>query len=250
MAMTMTRGRTVRRRTVVAGIAILLLSRTSYALDLLGPPQALLGQGKWGLGVEYRYSETRVLLNQGVLVGAPIMDDSTQLQAQGPYVSLRYGVNNNLDVFARLGAAIISLPLLQEGNAGFAWGLGAAASLYHTPKVDWGLLLQFSRGQSQEHNPASVWTRVAKTQVQSLQVATGPTYQVREDLAFYGGVFYDLFWGNYESALSQWDLEVDHPWGAFAGLDWRVKKDARWDVELQYAGATFAVTTGLRWIFD
>ena len=148
------------RRTVVVAAALLCLSPASHALDPIGPPQALLGQGRWGL------------------------------------------------------------------------------------------LAQFSRGQSHEHNPPSVWTRLAETHVQSLQVATGPTYQVREDLSAYGGVFYHLLWGSCESALSQWDLEVDHPFGAFAGLDWRVKKDAHWDVELQYAGATFAMTTGLRWIFD
>ncbi len=240
----------MRTRTIVVGVAILLLSPAGYALDGVGPPQALLGRGHWGLGVEYTYSETQVALKDGVLMDAPVMDDATQLQAHGPSVNLRYGISNKVDVFARLGATIIDLPLLQEGDAGFAWGLGAAATVYHTPKLDWGLLAQFSRGQSQEHNPPSVWTRVAETHVQSLQVAAGPTYQVREDLAAYGGVFYHLLWGNYESALSQWDLEVDHPWGAFAGLDWRVKKDAHWDVELQYAGATFAVTTGLRWIFD
>jgi hypothetical protein len=240
----------VRRRTVAVGVIILFLNSAGYALDPVGPPQALLGQGYWGLGVEYRYSETQVTLKDGVLMDASIMDDSTQMQAHGPYVNLRYGMCDSIDVFARLGAAIINLPLLQEGNAGFAWGLGAAATLYHTPKLDWGLLLQFSRGQSQEHNPASVWTRAARTQVQSLQVAAGPTYQVREDLALYGGAFYDLLWGNYESALSRWDLEVDNPFGAFAGLDWRVKEDAHWEVELQYAGATFAVTAGLRWIFD
>jgi len=157
---------------------------------------------------------------------------------------------NNIDVFARLGATIVDLPLLQEGDAGFAWGLGAAATVYHTQKLDWGLLAQFSRGQSKEHNPPSVWTRAAETQVQSLQVAAGPTYQVREDLAAYGGIFYHLLWGDYESTLTRWDLEGDDFFGVFVGLDWCVKKDAHWSVEFQYAGATFAVTTGLRWIFD
>jgi hypothetical protein len=202
------------------------------------------------LGVEYSYSETRVALNDGVIVGAPIVNDSTQLKSHAPYVNLRYGVCNNVDVFGRLGATIVDLPLLQEGDAGFAWGLGAAATIYRMPKLDWGLLAQFSRGQSQEHNPASVWTRAAETQVQSFQVAAGPTYQVREDLAAYGGVFCLRLWGDYEAALTRWDLEVDNVFGAFVGLDWRVKEDVHWSMELQYAGATFAVATGLRWIFD
>jgi hypothetical protein len=238
------------KKTAVVGVALLFLSPAGYALDPIGPPRALLGQGHWGLGVEYSYSETRVALNEGVLLGAPVMDDSTQLQAHASYVNLRYGVCDNVDVFARLGARIIDLPQLQEGDAGFAWGLGAAATVYDTQKVDWGLLVQFSRGQSQEHDPASVWTRAAETQVQSFQAAAGPTYQVREDLAAYGGVFYHLLWGDYTSALTRWDLEGDSLFGVFAGLDWQVKEDARWNVEFQYAGATFAVTTGLRWIFD
>ncbi len=119
----------MRRRIIAAGVAILSLSPASYALDPVGPPQALLGPGNWGLG--------------------------------------------------------------------------AAATVYHTQKLDWGLLVQFSRGQSKEHNPPSVWTKAAETQVQSFQVAAGPTYQVREDLAAYGGVFYHLLWGDYESALTR-----------------------------------------------
>jgi opacity protein-like surface antigen len=240
----------VRRRAVLVGVVILFLSPAGYALDPVGPPQALLGQGNWGLGVEYSYSETRVVLNDGTLVGACVLDDSTQLQAHASYVNLRYGVSRNVDVFARLGAAKIDLPLLQEGDAGFAWGLGAAVTIYHAQQLDGGLLVQFSRGQSQEHNPATVWTRAAETQVQSLQVAAGPTYRIREDLAVYGGAFYHLLWGDYESTLTRWDLKADHPFGAFAGLDWHVKEDAHWSVELQYAGATFAIAAGLRWIFD
>ncbi len=238
------------RRTVVIGAAILFLSRASYALDPVGPPQALLGQGKWSLGVEYSYGEVRVTLGDGVLMDAPVVDDSTQLRAHTAYANFRYGVSNNIDIFARLGATRVALPQLQEGDAGFAWGLGAAATVYHTPKLDWGLLAQFSRGQSQEHNPASVWTRAAETQLQSIQVAAGPTYQVREDLAAYGGIFYLRLWGDYKAALTRWDLEAGNVFGAFVGLDWRVKEDVHWSVELQYAGATFAIASGLRWIFD
>ncbi len=102
----------MRRRIVVIGAAILFLSPASYALDPIGRPQALLGQGRWGLGVEYSYSETRVALKDGALVGAPIINDSTQLQSHAPYVDLRDGVCNNVDVFTRLGATIIDLPLL------------------------------------------------------------------------------------------------------------------------------------------
>ncbi len=43
---------------------------------------------------------------------------------------------------------------------------------------------------------------------------------------------------------------MDNRLGAFAGLDWRVKEDAHWSMETRYAEMTFAVTTGLRWIFD
>ena len=45
-------------------------------------------------------SEIRVALNNGVLVGAPIVNGSTQLRAHAPYANLRYGVRNNVDVFA------------------------------------------------------------------------------------------------------------------------------------------------------
>jgi len=240
----------MREKAIIVGLTVAMLSSTSYALDPLGPPKALLGQDHWSLGVEYAYSETDVDLSDGTFLGSPMADASSQLQANRAYANLRYGLRDNLDVFARLGAATFEMSLLQEGDADLAWGLGAAGTLYNTVKLDWGLLVQYSSGESKGHGLPPVWTFASQVEVWTLQVATGPTYQVREDLAVYGGLFYDMLTGEYEGNALEWDLQEDDRFGGFVGLDWELKEDTYWTVELQYAGSTFAIATGLRWTFD
>jgi len=235
------------RRTVVVALTCLSLSSASYALDPIGPPKALLGEGHWGLGVEYAYSQTDNEV-EGFFV-TPVESASGQLRANEAYANLRYGVWQNVDVFGRLGAVTFSEPLFYEGDADLAWGLGAAATVYDTDKLDWGLVVQFSRGESSNH-AMPLWPGRVEIEAWSLQVAAGPTYQFREDLAVYGGLFYDMLRGEIEETALHLDIEEDDPFGGFVGLDWEVKEDAYLSVEFQYAGDTLAIATGLRWILE
>ncbi len=113
-------------------------------------------------------------------------------------------------------------------------------------KLDWGVLAQFGRGESSTRGSPS-----AEIEAWTLQVAAGPTYQIRDDIALYGGLFLDFLWGEFESSNGlKYDIEQDNPFGAFVGFDWTVKENTHWTVEFQYAGSTLAVATGLRLVFD
>ncbi len=238
----------MREKTIIVGLTLALFSSASYALDPLGPPKALLKEGQWSVGLEYAYSQTDTELEDGSFNGTPLPDSSSQLRANEAFVNLRYGPwHGVLDVFGRLGVVAFKDPSLQDGDADIAFGLGAAATLWHTgEKLDWGALLQFGRGESSSHG-------IARTEIEawSLQVAGGPTYQVRDDMKLYGGLFLDFLWGEFEgSGRFKYDLEQNDPFGVFVGLDWTVKENTDWTVEFQYAGSTLAVATGLRWTFD
>ncbi len=117
--------------------------------------------------------------------------------------------------------------------------------MYDTDKLDWGLLVQFSSG-------VSPWGSGATSEIEawSFQVATGPSYRIRDDLAAYGGIFYHLLRGERETPFDEEDLDENDPIGGLVGLDWQVKENAHWTFELQYAGATFAIGTGLRWMLN
>ncbi len=98
------------RETIPVGLILLSLSPAAYALDPVGPPQALLGQGHWSLGVEYAYSETAVGLTREASEGFPAVSGAEQLLSDRAYANLRYGVLKNVDVFTRLGGVTFQDP--------------------------------------------------------------------------------------------------------------------------------------------
>jgi len=225
----------MRNKVVIVGLTIALFSSASYALDPIGPPKALLGQKHWSLGLEYAYAQTRTELDD--------FDTSSQLREDKAYVNLRYGVHEIVDVFGRLGLVAIEDPKLLDGDADLAFGLGAAATLCDKEKLDWGVVAQLGRGQSSSPGAGEI-------EAWSFQVAGGPTYQVKEDMAVYGGLFLYILDGEFELGALETDIEENDWVGLFAGLDMAVKENIHWTAEFQWAGDTLAVATGLRWTFD
>lgn len=236
------------RKTVVVGLAFLYFGSVSYALDPLGPPKSILDQGDWSFGVEYIYSETDTDPSN---VASPIAQPSTQvLFANRVYANVRYGMWEDVDLFVRAGGATFDLDTAFiggfEGDTDFAWGLGAAGTLYQTDTLDWGLVLQFSSGKSLQRSLA--FAGRAEVEIRSLQIAAGPTYQVKDDLTGYAGIFYHMLDGEYEATFAEWDLSEKNFLGGFVGLDWEVKDNARLSIEFQYTGTAFALATGLKWM--
>jgi len=237
------------KKTIVVALTILFLSSASYALDPLGPPKAVLNQGQWSPSLEYAYSEMRVELDNDTPAGTVFQGKSTDVRASKAYANLRYGLWGNVDLFGRAGLASFEAPeLSQDGDADFAWGVGAAATLRDTEKLDWGALIQYGRGKSETRTGFPI-PGESEIEAWSLQVAGGPTYQLCDEMAVFGGLFYNLFDGELErdEPAFEADLEEENPFGVFAGLDWALKENAHLAFEVQYAGSTYAVAAGLRW---
>ncbi len=241
------------KTTIVVGLTCLFLGTTSYALDPLGPPKAFLGQGHCSLGVEYAHSEVDVEPGDTISPFSEILSRSFHINRT--YANVRYGVCSQVDVFARLGATAFEqdtswFGAAFEGSADFAWGLGGAVTLYSEGKLDVGLLAQFSRGESSDESGAVGDESHSEIEVRTIQVAAGPTYQLKDDLAAYGGLFAFTLDGEYEGVLGEWDFDANSALGLFAGLNWEIKEDALLNVEFQYVGSGFAVATGLRWMLE
>ncbi len=246
------------RSRCVLGLVVLSLSSVTYALDPLGPPQAIVGRNNWSLGLEYAYSETDTELTDIVDDDGPLPNVSSKgLKANRAYVTARYGVLDRVDVFGRVGAITMESPVLNygtrfTGDADVTWGFGAAVTVYDSGQFDWGLVAQWSHGESEMDMIAPDTHMRTEMEIECFQVATGPTYQIREDLNLYGGGFYHTLDGEYErsSGYLRFDLEQDSSWGGFAGLDWAVKEDVRFHAEVQHTGTALAIATGLKWLFQ
>lgn len=245
----------MKRSSLAIGLIALSLSSPVHALDPLGPTKAIEGRNNWSIGVEYAFSETDTELSNVIWAGAPARNlPSDALQSNTVYVTPRYGVLDQIDVFGRIGAVTMESPILTterfEGSVGLAWGVGAAATVYDSERFDWGILAQWSRGQSEQEriNPNSYIFR--EMEIDTLQIATGPTYQVREDLDVYAGGFYYTLDGEFHDALTPFDLENQESFGGFVGLNWAVKENVQWNVEAQCGGSVLTFATGLKWLIQ
>ncbi len=97
-------------------VSMAILASTALGGAPMGPPMALMGEGKWGFGAEYGHENTD-LNAQGTLRslytvdGAPIPYDFVEtvkindLAMNMIFADLAYGVCDNWDIFVRVGAA-------------------------------------------------------------------------------------------------------------------------------------------------
>jgi len=245
----------MKRSALAGGLVVLFLSGAAYALDPLGPPKAILGRNNWSLGIDYAFSDTDSELSNVVFEGTPGGSrPSKGFKANRVYVTPRYGVLDNLDIFGRIGGiGLVESPILRlepfVGDVGPAWGFGAAATVYDSDRFDWGVIAQWSRSKTEEDQFGVTAHIHRELEVDSLQIATGPTCRVREDLSFYGGGFYHLLDGEFEDPSAQFDMEEDNSFGGFAGLNWAVKEDVHWFLEAQTTGSAYAAAMGLKWLF-
>lgn len=123
-------------------------------------------------------------------------------------------------------------------------------TLHDSDRLDWGVLAQWSRSRTEEDQFGTTAHIHRELQIDSLQIATGPTYQIREDLDLYAGGFYHALDGEFKDPLAQFDMAEDSSFGGFAGLDWAVKENVHWTVEVQNTGTALAAATGLKWLFQ
>ena len=139
------------KKTVVATLTILFLGSASYALDPLGPPKALLDQGQWSPSVEYAYSEIRVELDNRLRHRRRISGGLDRDPANKAYANLRYGVLGNVDLFGRVGLVDVRRSEIWA-KRGMRTSPGAWAPPLRSvirKKLDWGVLVQLSRGESE-----------------------------------------------------------------------------------------------------
>jgi hypothetical protein len=201
-------------------VTIMLLSVSSsavFALSPMGPPKALFGLNRWGVGIEYG-NQTMDLEAVGI-VSEIIVDpldvlpsvkyehNIDNLKSNILMVSVGYGLSDNWDAFVRLGLADAKGDIEQtfpdnappneykgyDGSFGLGWGIGTRATFWQDDKVSWGGLLQItwlepdSSSISLSGEPR--FSGDAEIDVEEVQIAVGPTWRVNESISIYGGPF-------------------------------------------------------------
>lgn len=227
-------------RKTVASLAVGLiivgaLSSVAFALPMMGPPKAMVGQEQWSIGLGYSYSQMDLEASgksredPGSGVWAPWQSskhDVLDLTSNIVLGQLGYGVAENLDVFLYLGASDAQDDMketLSEGipgdkytglDAGFglAYGFGARATFLQDGDVTWGGLVQIlweNPGDgdvtlSAPGEDPSILPGDAELELREIQLAAGPTLQL-EGFCVYGGPFLHFVDGDIEASVSARD---------------------------------------------
>jgi hypothetical protein len=200
--------------------------------------------------------------------------DIDGLESNMIFGNITYGVQDNLDVFVRLGVADAADEIAEDaapppgntftgldGSFGFGWGVGTRATFWQDGDVTWGALFQATwldpddsdidlKGDpSFSGNADFEWWEV--------QIAAGPTVQF-DDFRIYGGPFVHFVGGDLDisgqstvpftqSLTATQDLREESLIGGYVGVQWLIAGNTTCNVEAQATGDAWAVGVGAVW---
>lgn len=266
------------KKTIITSIGLLLLTTTAFALDPFGPPVATLNKNQPIAGLEYLYSEMN-LNTDSLTVETPLGNlqfPSAKIETikmNKLYVNLISDVvsDDNYDVFLRVGIANASpdknknrenlAGSIGDSDYDFTIGGGFRTTLYQSRdgKTRWGLLAQLSYASLNfdekiySVNGSDV-SLSANVDMLEIQLAAGPTYQLKDKISIYGGPFLHFVKGETElrgnvgeiPIQGSSDLEQCSELGGFIGLSTELAKNTKFNIEFQFTDDAQAV--GFRFI--
>ncbi len=188
----------------------------TFALDPIGSPAGTLKRGQFGIGADYSFSKmdfkakgrsilTIYNLTSGTLIGILSQEQSLSLdgvEVQKAYANLGYGITDNLEAFLRLGAA--DAEWKGDGDTHFSFGFRTGLTFYQKDALQLSALAQYSWAES-EFDSLPLATAVGgisypmlmsgSLNMQELQIAIGPTYELTRGISLYGGGFFHFMDG-------------------------------------------------------
>ena len=203
----------------------------------MGPPVAGLEAGKWGVGLDYAYtdmtvSEKGVWTESADIFVPPPADVSipTPYEMKDDYksnmlfVNFGYGITDKLEVFLRLGFSDVDIPIAGgdwDAGSDFAYGLGAKATFYEAGDLELGGLVQMTWANA-DGDVTMVTDEVAGVPLigprefsgdgeyewDEIKIAVGPNYKLTESVSIYGGPFYHLVSGDFDLHAAR--VAADH----------------------------------------
>jgi hypothetical protein len=252
----------------------------------MGPPAAYLGEGQWAVGGEYGYEQSNLTafgtVTERFLAGTTDtwtngfrIDDLASNMAFG---TLAYGISENWDIFARVGASdakdkLVLLPnesgALEaqdnfNGTFGFAWGAGTRVTFFRLGAWSFGGLMQvtwFRPGESSfavtdPYIPDESWGGDVKLNYWQAQTSLAAAYQA-DRWCFWAGPFLQFVRGDMDfdgtgkvagtgvSAIS-WTskLQESSQVGAHFGTSWEVCDQFNLWVEGQITADSWLASIG------
>ena len=260
------------KRVVAVMIGIMLMSTQVLAFDYMGPTTSRLkDSGKFSIGGEYFWSEMEIDAD-GLAELDLTSDTITDYEIEKITGNMALGMGRGSELFFRFGVAEVDPDNNNDwggipNNTGcsdevLVLGGGAKWTLYNNAGFGWGLLAQMSwaeydfDGRSYSVNGHAV-TLSPEFEIVEVQIATGPTLDINEDITFFGGPFlYFLngdadFKGTIDGSPSTItaDLDQESLLGGYVGAELEVGQNVVVSFEVQATSGSSGMGGQLVWKF-
>jgi hypothetical protein len=260
------------KRVVAVTIGIMLMGSQVLAFDFMGPTTSRLkDSGKFSVAGEYFWSEMEI--DADGLVELDLTSDTiTDYEIEKITGNMALGMGRGSEIFFRFGVAEVDPDNNNDwggipSNTGcsdevFVLGGGAKWTLYDNAGFGWGILAQMSwaeydfDGRSYSVSGHAV-TLSSEFEIVEVQIATGPTLDLTEDIMFFGGPFlYFLngdadFEGTIDGSPSTItaDLDQESLLGGYIGAELEVGQNVVVSFEVQTTSGSYGMGGQLVWKF-
>jgi hypothetical protein len=260
------------KRLIIVVTAAIFMSTPVLAFDFMGPATSRLKDaGKTSAGVEYFWSSMEIDADSlpSLDLTSDTIDDFEINKTTG---NLALGMGRGSELFFRFGVARVDcddeddwggIPdRMGSSDEVLVLGGGAKWTLYDEAGFGWGLLAQMSwseydyDGKSYAVGEHDV-TLSPEWQIYEVQIATGPTLNLNEDLMVYGGPFLYFLDGDADfkgvidgvgSKISA-DLEQESLLGGYIGADLALGRNANISFEVQATSGSYGLGGQFVWKF-
>ncbi len=276
----------VKKPLLAIAIAVLhFCCSVSFALDPIGSPADKLKRGQFCIGADYSITDmdfeatgSSILtinnLTTGTLIGIQSQEQSLSLdgvEVHKAYANLGYGITDNLEAFLRLGAA--DAEWKGDSDTHFSFGFRTGLTFFQKDALQLSAFAQYSWAES-EFDSLPLTTMVGgvsypmlmsgRLNMQELQIALGPTYELTKGISLYGGGFLHFMDGKLDlkgSASttgipkigydldSSYDIDQASELGTYIGAKIDATKNISYSIEYQHTASADAIAMRLLWRF-
>jgi len=275
------------KKPLLAVITIMLhfCCSVTLALDPIGSPAGTLKRGQFGIGADYSFSKmdfkakgrsilTIYNLTSGDIIGTQSQEQHLSLdgiKVHKAYANLGYGITDSLEAFLRLGAA--NAEWKGDGDTHFSFGFRTGLTFYQKDALQLSALAQYSWAES-DFDSLPLTTVVGgisypmlmsgRLNMQELQIALGPTYELTKGISLYGGAFFHFIDGKlnlrsrpFTTGIpgigcyldSSYDIDQVSELGAYIGAKIDTTKNISYSIEYQHTASADAIAMRLLWRF-
>jgi len=260
------------KRLIIVTIGVMLISTQVLAFDIMGPTTSRLkDSGKTSVGVEYFWSSMEIdadSISELDLTSDTIGD----FEVDKITANLALGMGRGAEIFFRFGVADVAPDNNNDwggipGNMGssdevLVLGGGAKWTLYDGEDFAWGLLTQVSWSEYDfdgRSYPVGAYDVVLSPEFEmvEVQIATGPIFQINEDMIIFGGPFLYFLNGDADfdgtidgsSAAISADLDHESILGGYIGAGLELGPKASLAFEVQATSGSYGMGGQLVWKF-